>query len=63
MMTLAKGIMQPLLDRMPVVIEPEAGPLWFGETMNTPTALMRQPATKCFTVGRSAGCTIRKLTA
>jgi putative SOS response-associated peptidase YedK len=39
--TTANETLQPLHERMPVVLEPPAWPLWLGETAGNPASLIR----------------------
>jgi len=42
--TAANELMQPIHNRMPVVIEPEDWSRWFGEIEGDPKALLHPPA-------------------
>ena len=57
--TSANEVMQPIHDRMPVVLEPEDWPVWLGETTGNPSVSLHPPAEEilqCWPISTKVNC-------
>lgn len=53
--TQANATVQHLHDRMPVVLEAAAWPIWLGEVPSDAFTVLRRPRMTCCACGQSAG--------